>query len=539
MSAKFLSRLQHLSLEDNSPCLQNILHGLEKEGLRITDDLYLSQQPHPKALGSSLTHPYITTDYSEALLEFVTPVYRNSTDAIDMLAELHSEALKKMPAGEFIWGASMPAILQGDDYIPVATFGSSNIGQMKHVYRQGLSHRYGKSMQTIAGIHYNFSLPARFWEIIRAADLAQDSQQALADDQTLSAQDYQSNSYFALIRNFRRYAWLLSYLFGASPAVDVTFLKGNNKHGLERLDEETWYLPWATSLRMSDLGYTSDAQASLNICYNSVDEYIVSLWNAIHTPYPAYEKIGVKDANGQYRQLNDSLLQIENEYYSTIRPKRVVNSGEKPVVALKERGVEYVEVRSLDVNPLLPLGIDDVQARLMDIFLLFCALQDSPNIDADECEAICHNFDLSVREGRRPGLELIDGSKARKLDEWGLAIFEQLLPIAALLDKVSDTVLYQETLSHEQKKLTNVKLTPSFMILDQLQTGKSFRQFVAEQSKRHCAILKNQQPSEERQVYFDRLAEQSLLDQALKESSDMVDFSTYLQNYFNAQEIVV
>ncbi len=528
LSARFFHRIQKLSLEGNRACLQNILHGIEKESLRVTPALRLSQQPHPKGLGSALTHPYITTDYSEALLEFVTPVFSNPDDALHMLTELHRETLHKMPDGEFIWNTSMPAVLEGDDQIPVANYGTSNTGYMKYVYRLGLSHRYGKAMQTIAGIHYNVSLPENFWAIIRQADEGIDGYSS-----ALSAQDYQSASYFGMIRNFRRYAWLLSYLFGASPAVDNSFLTGNTRHGLERLDDDSWYAPWATSLRMSDLGYTSDAQSSLHICYNTLDEYTEGLWSATHTPYPAYEKVGVKDSDGNYLQLNTNLLQIENEYYSIVRPKRVIRSGEKPIMALKERGVEYIEVRCLDINPLLPLGIDSSQSRFLDIFLLFCALQESPDIDQLEYQAIAQNFDHSVREGRRPNLELIDGANTRTLVAWGQELCELLLPIADLLDQEHGTSLYREALQREQAKLADVSLTPSAMILAELKAGQSFRSFSANHSQQHCRELRNTAMDASRQAYFEDVAVTSLRDQALKESSDSMDFSTFLHDYFS------
>ena len=176
-------------------------------------------------------------------------------------------------------------------------------------------------MQTISGIHYNFSLP-----------------EPLSND-----------AYFALIRNFRRHSWLLLYLFGASPAVCASFV-ADRAHELERLSEDTFYLPYATSLRMGRLGYQSEAQSSLAVSYNSLESYAASLQDALTKPYPAYEAIGIRDGD-DYRQLATSLLQIENEFYGTIRPKRVIRPGERPLHALRERGVEYVEVRLMDLDP--------------------------------------------------------------------------------------------------------------------------------------------------------------------------------------------
>ncbi len=540
MSATFAHRLQVLSEGDNSSCLTQIQHGIEKEGLRVTPQCQLSQTEHPKALGSALTHPYITTDYSEALLEFITPVYRDPQDALDFLAELHTEALSGMAPGETVWSTSMPPHLQGDDNIPVAYYGTSNTGQMKYVYRLGLAHRYGKAMQTIAGIHYNFSLSEDFWPLIRQVD----------GETELSAQDYQSAGYFAQIRNFRRYAWLLSYLFGASPAVDASFLDDIPEHGLDKLDDKTWYLPWATSLRMSDLGYSSNAQSSLMICYNSLDFYIKSLWDGIHIPHANYEAIEQKQlgpvhvsssSNGsrgkEYRQLNTNLLQIENEYYSTIRPKRIALSGEKPVVALKERGVEYIEIRNLDINPLMPLGLDAAQARFMDTFLLFCALQDSPEIDDDECNAVARNFTLSVREGRKPGLMLEDKNNKRDMIEWAAELFEQMIPVAELLDKANGTSAYSDSLATERKKLDDVSLTPSAIILADLKKGISFREYSYKLSLKHADAFRAQAVHPERKAYFQKLAAQSLVDQQEKEASDTVDFETFLNDYFSSQEI--
>ena len=520
MSSRFLYRLQKLSEKGSLSCLGNIGHGIEKEGLRVTPDMRLSDASHPHALGSALTHPYITTDYSEALLEFITPVFHRLEDALTFLGELHKEALQNMPEGETIWATSMPPLLEGDDSIPVARYGSSNIGKMKHVYRQGLAWRYGKAMQTIAGIHYNFSFSPDFWQLLKEGDGSAQSLQA-----------YQSAGYFALIRNFQRYSWLLSYLFGASPAVDKSFLCGQQSFELEQLDQDTLYLPWATSLRMSDLGYSNNAQADLQICYNTLESYVESLWGATHTPYAPYENIGTR-VNGEYRQLNTNLLQIENEYYSAIRPKRVMQTGEKPVQALKERGVEYIEVRSLDINPLLPLGIDEAQSRFMDIFLTYCALEESPDISTEECADITSNFSLSVREGRHPDLLLNNKGKQQSLIEWGKQLFEQLVPVAKLLDGAQGSSLYTESLNTERRKLDNVDLTPSAVILTQLRSGQSFREFSRGITREHAEQFARMPGSRERQDDFRKMAAQSHADQKVREESDNADFEVFLRNYF-------
>src|SRR5690606_26963284 len=327
----------HLSL------LGQALHGIERETLRVDERGHLALTPHPTALGSALTHGQITTDYSEALLEFITGTHADPAQTLDELERIHRFTSGQLE-GEYLWSASMPGPLPAEEDIPIARYGSSHTGRLKYVYRKGLALRYGKTMQCIAGIHYNYSLPEALWTLLRAAE-----------NDGRAPREYQSARYIALIRNFRRYGWRLRSLFGASPALDASFLRGRPRQ-LRQLDADTLYLPWATSLRMSDLGYQNSAQAGMTPCYNDLSSYTESLLSAVSTPYAPYAVIGTQ-RDGEWLQLNTNLLQIENEYYSSIRPKRVTQAGERPLQALLARGVQYVEVRCLDIDPFLPLGI--------------------------------------------------------------------------------------------------------------------------------------------------------------------------------------
>ena len=128
------------------------MRGIEREGLRIDRNGHLSSKPHPLALGSALTHPHITTDYSEALLELITGTHTTVESLLQELTEVHQFVMQQN-RGESIWMQSMPAILPPEKDIPIATYGSSNTGMLKHVYRRGLAERYGKKMQCIAGLH--------------------------------------------------------------------------------------------------------------------------------------------------------------------------------------------------------------------------------------------------------------------------------------------------------------------------------------------------------------------------------------------------
>lgn len=464
--------LELLVENDISPLLQGALRGIEKEGLRVDYLGRLSQKEHPRGLGSALTNSTVTTDFSEALLEFVTPVFADGAAALQFLERLHQFTYGQL-SEELIWAGSMPCHIPDSEAIPVARYGSSNIGRLKHIYRIGLEHRYGKMMQVIAGIHYNFSLPDDFWRSLQELQ-----------GNTDSLQSFRSSAYFKMIRNFRRYSWLLVYLFGASPALDASFLKGK-PHPLQSLSDRTLYLPYATSLRMSDLGYSTNAQSSLNICFNHLDTFITSIEKAIHTPYPPYEKIGVK-VDGQYRQLNSSVLQIENEYYSDIRPKRGVRSGERPLAALRAHGVEYVEVRLLDINPFLPVGIDHRQTLFIDAFLISCLLMSDAVLCPAECRMMSDNLHKVVTRGREPGLLLITPQGENTLVGTGKALIEKIKMTGELLDRVHRTKDYSMAVDEQLRKLEDPGLTPSARILAALQeTGQEYTAWILQKSREH------------------------------------------------------
>ncbi|MDH4191927.1 MAG: glutamate--cysteine ligase, partial [Betaproteobacteria bacterium] len=376
--------------------LGGLRRGIEKESLRVRPDGALAATPHPAGLGSALTHPRITTDFSESQLELITGVHSSVDACVQDLTEIHQIVYRHL-GDEVLWSASMPCRLPEDEAIPIGRYGHSNVGSAKTVYRLGLSHRYGRRMQTISGIHYNFSLPEAAWATLRAHIGGP------------------NEAYFSLIRNFRRHSWLLLYLFGASPAVCASFVAGR-EHELQVLKEGTLFMPAGTSLRMGRLGYQSDAQSSLAVSYNSLASYAASLREALTQPYPPYEAIGIResgsatgnvarvagDVAATYRQLATSLLQIENEFYGTVRPKRRINHGERTLHALLARGVEYVEVRCMDLDPFIPIGIAAVTMRFLDVFLLHCLLCNSPPETPQEIAAIARNQHRVAARGREP-----------------------------------------------------------------------------------------------------------------------------------------
>src|SRR5215831_2555035 len=372
--------------------LQGGHKGVEKESLRVLPSGSLAHTPHPVALGSALTNEHITTDYSEALIELVTPAFTHSWELLQYLLDLHQFVYRHL-GEELLWATSMPCAISGDADIPLAQYGSSHVGRMKTVYRNGLGLRYGRMMQAISGVHFNYSFPLPFWEAYAA----------LRGERS-PASGFVSASYFDLLRNYRRHGWLVLYLFGVSPVVCKSFLRGRELR-LQEFGRGTAFEPYATSLRMSDVGYRNRNQAGLSVSVNSLEEYVRDLQRAISTPHPPYEALGVK-VNGEYRQLNANILQIENEYYSFIRPKRVARSGERPTKALLRAGVEYVEVRALDVSAFDPVGVNQNKLRFLEAFLALCLMKDSPPIADSEQAALDQNHITVARRGREPGLML-------------------------------------------------------------------------------------------------------------------------------------
>ncbi|GJM12858.1 MAG: glutamate--cysteine ligase [Pseudohongiella sp.] len=522
MSKEFKDCLQRYKLPEFDAAWGEIHRGIEKESLRVSPDGHISSSPHPQALGSNLTNPFITTDFSEALLEFITPAYSDIDECLKTMEDIHRFTLQNLENEEMLWVSSMPCPLGSSDDIPIAQYGSSNVGQLKVLYRHGLSNRYGRLMQIISGIHYNFSMPESFW---------QPYAEICGFDGELK--DFKTEKYLHLIRNFHRYSWLLLYLFGASPAACKCFVEGR-EHKLQELDKHSLYMPDATCLRMGNLGYKSEAQKSLFVCYNELDSYVDCLREAMNTPYPEYEAMG-QSKDGEYLQLNTNLLQLENEFYSTIRPKRVVKSGQRPLEALTESGIEYIEVRALDLNPYLPFGIDAEQIHFLDSFLLHCLLAESPECNKQEFFEVADNLAKVVENGRDPKLSLNLEGKPILMSEWANEILTEVDNAASLLDHIHGGENYSNSLAAQTAKIEDPALTPSGRILkDMEEQGLSFFEFSMQQSRKHRDDLLNNGLSETTLKMMEETAAQSLREQAEIEAQDTIDFDEYLKNWNDA-----
>jgi glutamate--cysteine ligase len=496
-----------MKLADLSPeKLKGALRGVEKESLRVRLDGQIALTPHSAELGAALTHPHITTDFSESQLELITGTHAGADALLEELTAIHQYVYRHI-GDEILWCASMPCCLPGDNEIPLGRYGKSNVGRAKTVYRCGLSYRYGRRMQAISGIHYNFSLPG-----------------------------VSNEEYFALIRNFRRRSWLLLYLFGASPAVCSTFVEGR-RHELQQLSPRTLYAPHATSLRMGRLGYQSDAQSALKVSYNDLANYTASLYDALTRPYAEYEKIGIL-RDGEYRQLNTTLLQIENEFYSTIRPKRRIRRGERPLHALRERGVEYVEVRLMDLDPFNPVGIAAPTTHFLDMFLLSCLVDPSPRDTPEEIGQVGRNQMLVATRGREPGLLLERGPELVGLAEWGKELVAGCEALAERLDHThGGGSAHAEALAHARSALEDPALLPSARLLDAMARNhaNSFVRCVLAMSLVHAGHQRGLPLPEKWDKRFRHLAEESLAEQGRIEAGDRVDFETFRQRYLSPE----
>ncbi|MGF1548608.1 MAG: glutamate--cysteine ligase [Thiotrichales bacterium] len=513
-----------LALREHDPTglLAGSLKGLEKESLRVTQGGTISPTAHPAALGSALTHPLITTDYSEAQLELITEPHTTPMAVMVQLDELHRWVYQNLEHQEILWATSMPCLLQGEASVRIGEYGHSNAGLMKTVYRRGLGHRYGRIMQAISGVHYNYSLPQDYWRWRQ--NRAGDVRDPVA---------YRSDGYMGTLRNLQRIGWLVPYLFGASPAICESFLDGKSTT-LEYFGNGTYYESFATSLRLGDIGYqnTKEGRVGVRVSYDSLDDYIASLDWAISQPCAAYQDMGVC-VEGDWRQLNANLLQIENEYYSSVRAKVPLQRLEKPVRALRARGVQYIELRSVDVNAFEPLGISIEQLYFLETLALYATVLESPKIEALEREMINNNFFLVAHSGRDHDLVLSRPHGKDRLRDWAEELLSDLSEVAAVLDQAYRTDLYSTVVARQLPKVHDANLLPSARMLELMrERQESFFEFALSQSRLHARYFNARPLSAAKQERFAQDALRSRQLQADLEAMPQARFDEFLAAYF-------
>eukprot|EP00457_Paulinella_chromatophora_P005239 gb/GEZN01005253.1/.p1 GENE.gb/GEZN01005253.1/~~gb/GEZN01005253.1/.p1 ORF type:complete len:582 (+),score=43.48 gb/GEZN01005253.1/:46-1791(+) len=509
------------------------LKGIERECLRVDDEKgLLAKTRHPYQWGSPLTHPTITTDFSESMPEFVTPPYSSTADLINHLHRIHRYAANTLAQqGELMWPASMPCRVDRDgSSIPLAQYGDTNTARLKAVYRKGLSLRYGRHMQIISGIHFNYSPPEEFWPTLQLKD----------DPRPLS--QYKNDRYFGLIRNFQRKSWMIPYLFGSSPCIDRTFAKTGTSY-MSSLDPESVHRPLATCLRMSDIGYRNENQSSLFVSYENVSEYVSTIRRALRLEWAQYKQLGLFDSHGERQQLNSKILQIENEFYSYMRAKQIPEKGEWPSAALKRAGVRYVELRALDVQPNEAIGVGETHLRFLEAFCLFCLLSNSPPLTRVDASEVVVNQRNVASYGRDPNLELCRMGEALLLKDWAYAILCGMEPLCKALDQgpkeEGQQVSYTEALEKQFIKIECPSKTPSAKILDKMMTSNlSHQAWGFQLAQQHSKTLTEHPLTPEEVTSFYELAKKSVeAEQELhSDPAQTAPFEEFLAKYMEAPE---
>lgn len=486
--------------------LKEIRRGIEKESLRVTPDGSLARTPHPKSIGSALTHPRITTDFAESQVEFISGVHRDVDACFEELLDLHAFVYQKLE-GELLWTSSMPCVIGAEEEIPLADYGQSNEGRLRHLYRMSLALRYGAKMQTVSGIHYNFSLPAELLS------------------ETFGTP---TQAYMHLIRNLNRFAWLLILLFGASPALCYTFLSEGVRHKLKHWDAGTLYRRHATSLRMGPLGYTGKSQRNLYITCNSLDGYIEGLRSAMRAPYTPFNSLGLYQGKTR-QQMSTNLLQFEAEYYGVVRPKRTPAPGQRALEALMQGGVEYIELRCNDLNPFEPIGMDAQQVRFLDCLFVSCLMLESGDDSPAQAQENRRNQWKVVRSGRSPRLKLKSRGEEQDAKTWALELLEACRSAAELLDRANGGADYASAVELQIAKIEDPGLTPSARILSELAKSKqSFFRYSMDLSLAIQSKMLDRQLSTHQWQALEAEVNQSLEDAAMREDQPQADFDEYV-----------
>ncbi len=500
-------------LGEHSSALKDVNIGLERETLRVNKETgRISQNDHPQSIGSPLTHSNITTDFAESLLEFVTNPSDTPEKTLADLSDIQKFTLSKLN-NEVIWPNSMPPYIESEDEIQIAKYGTSNDAKMKSLYRKGLSLRYGKMMQVISGIHYNFSLKDHFFETF---------QKVLGDNQSL--QSFKTARYLHACRNVSRFGYIVPYFLGASPVMDKSFLKGKENNFAD-LNETDSYLPEGESLRLSDIGYGNN-KCHFDVSFNNIDEFVQNIQFAVSTPCNIFSQIPVIE-NGEYNQINNHILQIENEYYASVRPKQIMRKGENFLTALKKRGIEYIELRSIDINPLIAEGISIEAMRFLQLFLTASILTDAAPLSQKEYEHNQKNLKLIAKTG-------INLEQSFTVQDVTLSVKDALTAVVDWLQPIADLFgeKYQESLSWMRTCIDDPSKLPSQQILNEMKrSGQPYQSFFFDKAK-SLFNAQYQQLDPATTASFEASVTATLAKQEEIEAENQITFEKYLENYF-------
>lgn len=444
--------------------------GIERETHRTDHEGEIALTPHPKKFIDKQIIEQITVDFAESQLEFVTKPHRSLSQVFADLEQIYELASQNIN-GEFMWPFSMPPRLPAEADIPIARFSYMENGQEKEIYRRGLAVRYGKKIQMISGIHFNYSFDERLLNLLF---------EKYSSNQ--SKQDFINELYMKIGRNMLNYRWLLIYLFGASPVADVSYqtvfdekIKNNESEWLRQCFDQLDLLEHATSIRSSRFGYSTEIEDKYHVSYNQLDQYITDLRGILATKNKEYAMMGTENS-GEQIQLNTNELQHEGEFYAPIRFKQILGRDETLLDALERRGIGYFELRILDVNPFAKLGITREQADFIHLLILLCLFEENEGLTPEQQRLANKNHQLVALFGRQSNLKLFKPTGEEiLLQTWAQEIFNKVCSIANLLDQIIGDTYYIDIVNAEARKLTDKSLLPSDQIITEIEeSGDSF-----------------------------------------------------------------
>ena len=360
--------------------------GIEWESLRAKDDGKLSLTPHPAVFGDKLTNPLITTDFSESQIEIITPTFDTIDDAFENFSLLSDMVNASLPRDEYLWFQSIPCILPYWDQIPIAQY--SEEGESSQKYREDLARRYGVKKQMISGVHFNFSFSERFLKKLYSLE---------NDD--LSFKDFKDDIYLKIARNYLRYCWLIIYLTGCSIGSHKTF-SNDCIHLMDAKDDYgSYYSTKGPSFRNASCGYKN--LKDLYPSYNSVNEFVGDINSFID--------------NGDLSEAKELYTQIR---LKPKNPKDLLNS-------LKDSGIEYIEIRTLDINPFYQCGIVNRDMKFLHLFLIYMLVKDESDYLAWQNEAKI-NEERTAESGYVDSMRLLRDGCEVTLKDWAYEIINEM-----------------------------------------------------------------------------------------------------------------
>lgn len=488
--------------------LKNGSIGIEKESFRLWGE-GISPRKHPETLGAALTNKFITTDFGESLLEFVTKPESNNKHLMDFLDHIHYFFYTKV-SDEILWPFSFPPEIVDESEIKIAEYGNSNTATLKRLYRKGLSARYGRLMQSISGLHFNYSLNPSILELI-------------INEYNYKKGLTRSDVYLAGVRNLTRLNWFLIYLFGSSPFVTKNFSvvgesEFNEINGVF-LNRES------TSLRMSDIGYSVPAQHKFKISLNTLNEYIDSVSKYINLNNPEFDFQG-KHAK-PINQISSSYLQTEDELYAAARPKSNSTITNRTLFNLSNGGIDYIELRSLDINPFKTSGIDQKDVNFLEAFVIFCLLDDSPYMSEQELNTCRENDQLVSKYGRKSETTIKKNANRVSIQEWGLEIFQRMEPIFDLVEiEEKDKISFQ-------RRLMDISSLPSSMVEEMIMEDNfNIKHSPIEIAEKNKYYFLNHFKKDAKIIEtLEDEAKRSIKESKDRESNKEIPFDEFLRNY--------